>query len=131
MTNEEFLKEIRYDLKNTVAIDFDGVLHKNSKGFFDGTIYDNPIEGTREALEYLSKKFNKIIIFTCKAISKRPLVNGKTGTKLVWEWLKKYDLEDYIFDVTAEKPVAALYIDDSAYRFDNWSKTLKMLDEKF
>ena len=29
-----------------VAIDFDGVVHGNSKGFHDGTVYDPPIEGS-------------------------------------------------------------------------------------
>ena len=128
MEFEEFLKKIKYDLKNTLAIDFDGVIHKNSKGLFDGTIYDDPIEGTKEALELLSKRFSKIVIFTCKATPNRFLVNGKTGMELVWEWLKKHDLEDYIFDVTVEKPVAAAYIDDKCIRFNNWKDTLKIIE---
>ena len=32
---------------NQLAIDFDGVIHKNSKGFFDGTVYDEPINGVK------------------------------------------------------------------------------------
>ena len=35
---------------NQIAIDFDGVIHKSSKGFFDGTVYDKPMEGVKEAL---------------------------------------------------------------------------------
>lgn len=131
MTNEEFLKKVRYNLKHTVAVDFDGVLHGNSKGFHDGTIYDDPIQFTKESLEMLSKKFERIIIYSCKSRSERPLINGKTGTELVWDWLKKYNLDQYIFDVTSEKPIAALYIDDSAYRFENWISTMKFIEEKF
>lgn len=127
MKTEEFLKEVRYDLKNTIALDFDGVIHKNSKGFFDGTIYDVPIPGTKEALELLSKKFPRIIIFTCKALEKRPLINRKTGIELVWEWLKKYELYQYIYDVTIEKPVAAAYVDDKAVRFNNWAETINCI----
>ena len=63
---------------NQLAIDFDGVIHKNSKGFFDGTVYDEPINGVKDALEQLSKKY-KIVIFTCKVKPDRPLINGKTG----------------------------------------------------
>ena len=33
------------DENTQIGIDFDGVIHKNSKGFHDGTIYDEPIEG--------------------------------------------------------------------------------------
>ena len=28
-----------------LGLDFDGVIHKNSKGFHDGTIYDEPLDG--------------------------------------------------------------------------------------
>jgi len=37
-----------------LAIDFDGVIHKNSKGFYDGTIYDEPIEGSIQAVKELA-----------------------------------------------------------------------------
>ena len=116
---EDFLK----DISSIISIDFDGVIHKNSKGFHDGTIYDEPISGTKEALEFLSKKFT-IVISTCKAIPERPLINGKTGTELIWEWLKKYDLDKYISDVTDKKIRASFYIDDKGIRFTNWEQTL-------
>ena len=74
--------------QNQIAIDFDGVIHKNSKGFFDGTVYDKPIKGTEEALKNLSKKY-KIIIFTCKVKPDRPLIKEKSGNELIKEWLSK------------------------------------------
>ena len=49
--------------ENQIAIDFDGVIHKNSKGYYDGTIYDEPVEGSLEAIKKLSKKHD-IVIFT-------------------------------------------------------------------
>ena len=51
---------------NQIGIDFDGVIHRNSLGYHDGTIYDPPMEGTKEALEDLSKRFS-IVVYTCKA----------------------------------------------------------------
>ena len=33
-----------------IGVDFDGVIHKCSKGFYDGTIYDPPIKGSYHAL---------------------------------------------------------------------------------
>ena len=111
---------------NQIAIDFDGVIHKSSKGFYDGTVYDEPVEGTIDAIKYLSTKY-KIIIFTAKAKSDRPLVNGKTGVELVWEWLEKYNLSQYIVEITSEKPRAVAYIDDRGIRFNSWEETLKQL----
>ena len=112
------------DEKINVGIDFDGVIHKCSKGFYDGTIYDDPVDGAAEALEYLSSKYT-VIIYTCKARADRGLVNGKTGTELVWEWLHKQDFAKYVSKVTAEKPRARFYVDDKAYRFENWQDILE------
>ena len=116
------------DEEINIAIDFDGVLHRNSKGYHDGTIYDKPIEGSREALEQLSQEHN-IIIHTCKAKPDRGLINGKTGIELVWEWLEEYDLAEYVNKVTAEKPRAKFYIDDKAIKFSDWSSALKKMRE--
>ena len=95
-------------------------------GYLDGSCYGEPIEGSLEAVRMLSKKFN-IILFTAKAKPSRPLVNGKTGTELVWEWLKKYGIDHCVKDVTSEKPRSFLYIDDNGYRFENWKDTLEFM----
>ena len=122
-----------YNLKQSeennkqIAIDFDGVIHKNSLGFSDGTIYDSPIKGTKEALEQLHKKY-KIIIFTCKVKPDRPLIKGKTGKQLIKDWLSKHNLLQYIHEITCEKPRAVLYIDDKGYKFNNWDSTLNFLN---
>ena len=108
-----------------IGVDFDGVLHKNSKGYHDGTIYDEPVEGAREALQKLSEKYT-VIIFTVKARRDRGLVDGKTGVQLIWDWLKKHDMNQFVSKVTAEKPRGVAYIDDNGYRFDNnWDEILQ------
>ena len=109
-----------------VGVDFDGVIHKNSKGFYDGTVYDDPIEGSYEALEKLSKKYT-VIIFTVKARPDRGLVHGKTGTELVWEWLTKHDMAKFVSKVTPEKPRAVYYIDDKGIEFNSWKDTLNKI----
>ena len=106
-----------------LAIDFDGVIHKSSKSFYDGTIYDDPVDGVEEALKQLSKDYT-LIIYTCKANPERPLVNGKTGIELIWEWLKKYNLDKYIEDITYFKPNAKYYIDDKSIKFTNWNQVV-------
>ncbi len=115
------------DEKINLGIDFDGVIHKCSKGYYDGTIYDEPIEGAYEALERLSKDYT-IIVNTCKAKPDRGLVNGKTGTQLVWEWLEKYDMAKFVSKVTSEKPRAVCYIDDKAVRFTDWIDAIESME---
>lgn len=111
-----------------IGIDFDGVIHRCSKGYHDGTIYDDPIEGSLESIKKLSEKF-EIIIYTAKARPDRPLVNGKTGIELVWEWLEIHGFKNYVKDVTSIKPRAVFYIDDRAINFKDWSSTAKKLSE--
>ena len=110
-----------------LGIDFDNVIHNCNKGFHDGTIYGDPIDGTEEALKQLSSKYT-LICYTAKAKPDRMLINGKTGTELVWEWLKKYKFDKYISKVTSEKPRAVAYIDDKAIRFTNWNNCLAELE---
>ena len=112
--------------KQNLAIDFDGVIHNADKGWGDGTCYGEPLPGAIDAIKRLSEDYN-IIIFTAKAKSDRPLVNGKTGAKLVYEWLQKHQIEQYVSSVTSDKPRAELYIDDNGYRFENWNDTLKFV----
>ena len=110
-----------------VGIDFDGVIHTNSKGFYDGTVYDDPIPVAREALEKLSKDY-VIVVYSAKARNDRMLINGKTGVELIWEWLKKNDMDEFVKEVTAEKPRAVFYIDDKAVRFNGkWDNTFQDL----
>ena len=49
-----------------IGVDFDGVIHKNSKGYHDGTVYDEPVEGAREALQKLSEKYT-VIVYSAKS----------------------------------------------------------------
>ena len=116
------------DEQINVGIDFDKVIHKCSKGYYDGTIYDEPVEGAYESLEKLSSEYT-VIVYTCKAKPDRGLVNGKTGTELVWEWLRQHNMAQFVSKVTAEKPRARFYIDDKAIRFTDWTSAFEMIEE--
>jgi len=118
-----FIQKVVKSESNTLAIDFDGVIHDHNLGFYDGTCYGKPINGAINAIKVLSKKYT-IIIFTCKANPNRPLIEGKTGIELIWEWLKKYNIDKYIKHVTYNKPNALFYIDDKAIHFNNWDNIL-------
>ena len=114
---------------SNLAIDFDGVIHNFDKGYHDGTCYGDPIPGSLEALRKLSTRY-RIVIFTAKAKPSRPLVDGKTGTELVREWLDRYGVLDCVSEITSEKPRAMLYIDDNGYRFYNWKDTINFIENE-
>ena len=61
------------------------------------------------------------------------LAFGKTDNSadMRKEWLSKYDLIDCVAEITSEKPHANIYIDDRGYRFNNWTDTLKEIEDLF
>lgn len=99
---------------DTIAIDFDGVIHKCSKGHHDGTIYDDPMPGTKDALEFIESLGYKIIIFTVRR-----------NDYDIPEWLEKHGIKHY--PITHTKPPARLYIDDKALRFENWNDVMSFM----
>ncbi len=129
MKLNNFLDMIKDTESNQLSLDFDGVIHDSYQGFHDGTIYGDPLPGALDAVKHLSEilKYD-LTIFTCKANPERPLIDGKTGVELIWDWLKKYDIDKYIKDIVYTKPNAVAYVDDKGIRFENWDDTLKQLE---
>mgnify|MGYP003657985253 FL=1 len=59
------MKEISYEIKNnTIAIDFDGVIHKYSKGWQGlQNAYDPPNDGAVESIKRLKELGFRLVIF--------------------------------------------------------------------
>lgn len=64
----------------TILVDFDGVIHKYSKGWLDGSVYDEPVEGSIQAMAKLQRKGFRVVIFTAR---REYLEIGK--------WVQKHD----------------------------------------
>jgi len=122
MDLQQFKDKVKDEELYNISVDFDGVIHQHF-GVGDGTVSGDIIDGAKDALHKLAEQY-RIILFTAKAKPDRPLVNGKTGIELVWEWLEKHDVAKYIHSITSEKPRAVCYIDDKAIRFIDWGQTL-------
>ena len=126
MNNNTSPKLISRELKNsTIAIDFDGVLHRYSKGF-QGlyNAYDIPTAGTRDALETFKKQGYRLIV-----VSSRPV-------QPIIEWLKKYELFHFFDKVTNIKEPAKFYIDDHGVRFPRemtnaWDVVLDFINKNY
>jgi phosphoglycolate phosphatase-like HAD superfamily hydrolase len=118
------MKEVKTEFKEaTIAIDFDGVIHKYSQGFQGlENAYDVPMPGVFSALDQLKLRGYRLII-----VSSRPV-------PVIKEWLEKNKMDLYFDDVSNTKHPAKYYIDDHAIRFDKsdpnaWDKTLMFIRE--
>lgn len=119
--------------KMRVLVDLDRTIHRYSKSYHDGTIYDQPFKGSKEALEWLRNQGFQIIIFTTRA-SKQNAIEMNTDhieqIRMITEWLTKYDIP---FDgITAEKIAAEFYIDDRAIHIPNgnWNIVIETIKER-
>ncbi len=101
--------------QKTISIDFDRVVHKYSRSFYNGKPYDVPVEGAIEAILTLQSKGFEVIILTAKTSL------GEKRNKLIRAWFRKYRVK---VKVTNIKPPAIAYIDDRAIRFTNWRDML-------
>jgi hypothetical protein len=106
-----------------IAVDLDGVIHKYSKGWQDGTIYDPPIKGAKEGLQKLIDHGYKIVIFTTRADAK--MVDGQMQPgqyKEVVDYLNKYQIPYTSVYQGVGKPFFKILIDDNCIRFEgDWS----------
>lgn len=91
-----------------VLVDFDGVLHRYSRGWDDGTAYDPPIEGASEALAELDGRGYEIVIFSTRDADQ------------ITAWLEHWGFPAY--RVTDRKEPAVAQIDDRAIRFTDWAQ---------
>lgn len=103
-----------------IVVDLDGTICPIKK---EGQTYADllPLDGAVDKLKTLRKQGHYIIIQTARNMATCDSNMGKVMKNvglITLEWLKRYDVEyDEIF---FGKPNAELYIDDRAFRFDNW-----------
>jgi hypothetical protein len=100
-------------MKQTVALDFDGVLHGYSKGWQDGSIYDPPVEGAQAFVSQLLDAGVNVVIYSTRAssFSNRVAMMG---------WLRRYGFpdNDWSENITDSKPMCRVMLDDRAVTFD-------------
>ncbi len=113
------LKEVsNLDKRKTVSIDFDGVIHKYSKGFQGlDNAYDPPMDDAIESMERLVEEG-----FIIKILSSRP-------KEVIYPWLEKYGISHLVSEVSNHKFPATIYIDDRGYHFKDWESTMTEIYE--
>lgn len=113
----------------TVAVDFDGVIHAYSKGWHDGTIYDEPMPGAIDAVRQLMEIY-AVFVHTMRNPVQVATWLGGRGFSVVLDvdepehpprrfWENRGALL-----VTNRKLPAVAYIDDRGIRFESWDQAL-------
>lgn len=107
----------------TLAIDFDGVIHGYSKGWNGGEIYDPPVEGVSEALHRFKEEGYKIYIYSTRSNKTFRKTDEPDQKPLMEAYLKEHHIPfDKIW--TFGKPMAHIFIDDRALKFEgDWKQT--------
>ncbi len=104
--------------KRLIAIDFDGVIHRYSEGYHDGTCYDVPMTGAFRAIRKLRAKGYEVVVFTARTNE-----DGEVSEWFEKHWPVEPEYGD-IPEITNVKPAAIAFIDDRAIRFTNWQDML-------
>lgn len=98
----------------TLCLDFDGVIHPNEP--HDAKLTAPPIEGAKEGVAEL-RKLARVVIQSARATSPE-------GQQAVAGYLNSHGID--VDEVTGEKPVAKLYVDDRGLRFTgSWPALIK------
>ncbi len=98
----------------TVAVDFDGVLCEYDEVWRGPDHFGEPTSWGRPLLDRLRELgYQRIVLFTCRVIPKWN--DGRPAEQLraaVQRWLDDHGMA--VDEITGEKPLAQLYIDDRA-----------------
>lgn len=106
----------------TVAVDFDGVIHRYSRGWQDGTIYDEPMPGAIEGLKRLQQRY-AVFVFTSREIEQVIPWMEAHGLDVAADgppYPQFWNHQDQIL-VTNRKLPAVAYLDDRAVLFVDWT----------
>lgn len=117
----------------TVAVDFDGVLHSYERGWADGSIYGDWKPGADTALTQLMQRYAVFVHTTRDPKQVARWIEGRTGhgvectTRLPRTWWgrrKPFWNQQGVLLVTGRKLAAVAYIDDRAVQFVTWPDAL-------
>jgi hypothetical protein len=114
--------------KPILCLDFDGVIHRYSKGWQDGSIYDSVVPGFFEWTSKARDHF-RLVIYSSRSKDNagiRTMHDWLGGKLITWKThnIISIELPPYIhdFEFAHEKPPAFLTIDDRAIQFlGDWS----------
>lgn len=124
-------KKIQIKPNHAVAFDFDGVIHKYSKGWKDGSIYDEVNADIMMSIYRLLQE--NIPVFICSTRDSNQIKDWWDKNKFlvpckIIESGTKFWNDVSCVGITREKLPAQVYIDDRAYNYHGQSTQELMMD---
>jgi hypothetical protein len=107
-----------------IAVDFDGVIHAYSRGWDDGSIYDEPLAGAFAALRQLMTRYAVFILTTREAESVAGWLRDRGDFAVTTRAPRQFWNKRGVLLVTNRKLPATVYIDDRALRFVDWDRAM-------
>lgn len=118
--------------KPTIAFDFDGVLHRYSKGWYDGSIYDRIESKGFILLLWFHQEGYPVVILSTRDPNQIKEWYDKQGFDIPCEVIP----DDIMFwnntekiGITNRKIPSCIYIDDRGYRYDREKAEVDMINE--
>lgn len=118
---------------STVGIDFDGVIHRYSRGWQDGSIYDLPAAGAWPAIERIQRTHAVFIHTSRDPLQVAAWMDEHSPLWCVTDPADNARHEQFWDDrsrilITNRKLPAVAYIDDRAIRHQDWLLTQAELE---
>ena len=124
---DEYMENwIRREIENTIIVDFDGTIIKESKELLFNFQDEQPFEGITEGLQKLKDNGYNIKIWSCRTSSFYPAEFRLMQRKMMEKYLKKYKIP---FDtiLMIDKPFALAYVDLRSIKPD-WGNIEKQIE---
>ena len=103
-------------MRKTIAFDFDGVIHKYSKGWQDGSIYDTIDFELLNFMKELLKNYN-IVIYSTRDPEQITNYLNELGVMKFETFNSTFRNKEPVVGVTNTKPAAIFHLDDRAFEY--------------
>ena len=113
---------ISQEVRNTVIVDFDGTIIKESKELLFNFQDECPFEGVVKGLQKLKEEGYLVKIWSSRTSQLYPLEFRLGQRKMIEKYLKKYEIT-YDSILLLDKPFACVYVDSRSVK-PVWNRIL-------